>query len=156
MSFRRSVLTRHGGFRHDLGRIGTRPLGGEETEFCIRVLTNGDGGKLVYQPAAAVRHHVPARRGTWGYYRARCFGEGLSKAAVSRHSGAQAALASERAYLTSTLPAALLRPLRAAPDRPRLATVPALIVGVAWTVAGYCVGRLLKDEHFTLRQQTLS
>jgi glycosyltransferase involved in cell wall biosynthesis len=155
MSFRRSVLARQGGFRHDLGRIGTRPLGGEETEFCIRALLGGDGGTLVYQPAAAVRHRVPERRGAWGYFRARCFGEGLSKATVSRHAGAQAALASERAYLTSTIPAALLRPLRAVPDRPRLSTVPAVIVGVAWTVAGYCIGRLSDHgQRFPRRRQT--
>ena len=152
MSFRRSVLTRQGGFRHDLGRIGTRPLGGEETEFCIRALLGGEGGTLVYQPAAVVRHRVPAGRGTWGYFRARCFGEGLSKATVRRHAGARAALASERAYLTSIIPAALFRPLRAVPGRPHVATVPALIIGVAWTVAGYCAGWISGGEPRAPRQ----
>jgi GT2 family glycosyltransferase len=142
MSFRRAVLDRQGGFRPDLGRVGTRPIGGEETEFCIRVLRENDGGRLVYQPTASVRHHVPAKRGTWGYFRARCFGEGLSKATVTRHAGADAALASERRYLTSTIPSGLVRPLRRGPDRQRWATVPALVMGVTSTVAGYCVGRV--------------
>lgn len=141
MSFRRTVFDRQGGFRADLGRIGTRPIGGEETEFCIRVLRENEGARLVYQPSASVRHRVPAARGSWTYFRARCFGEGLSKATVSRHAGAQAALASERRYLTSTIPAGLVRPLRRGPDRPRWTTVPALVAGVAATVAGYCVGR---------------
>jgi GT2 family glycosyltransferase len=142
MSFRRAVLDRQGGFRHDLGRIGARPIGGEETEFCIRALLGNADGRLVYQPTAAVRHRIPATRGTWGYFRARCYGEGLSKATVTRYAGSGAALASERRYLTSTIPSGLMGPLRPDADRPRWATVPALFVGVLWTVAGYCVGRL--------------
>jgi GT2 family glycosyltransferase len=141
MSFRRGLLDRLGGFRHDLGRVGTRPLGGEETELCIRAARQHRDGRMLYAPAAAVRHHVPAQRGTWRYFRARCYAEGLSKAAVREHGGAEAALASERGYLTSTIPAALLRPLRRGPDRARWVTVAALALGVASTVTGYCVGR---------------
>jgi O-antigen/teichoic acid export membrane protein/GT2 family glycosyltransferase len=142
MSFRRDVLTRLEGFRHDLGRIGTRPLGGEETELCIRAIREHPSGRLVYEPAATVRHRVPARRGTWGYFRARCYAEGLSKAAVRGHAGSGPALESERSYLRRTIPSGLVRPLRLGPDRPRWMTSIALTVGVAWTVAGYCAGRV--------------
>lgn len=141
MSFRREVFI-SGGFRHDLGRIGTRPLGGEETELCIRAVREHPGGRLVYEPAASVRHNVTPGRATWAYFRARCYAEGLSKAAVSRHAGADAALASERAYVTRTIPAGLVRPLRPGPDRTHPATALALLVGVLWTTAGYGVGRL--------------
>jgi glycosyltransferase involved in cell wall biosynthesis len=37
MSLRRDVFGMVGGFRTDVGRVGTRPLGCEETELCIRI-----------------------------------------------------------------------------------------------------------------------
>ncbi|MFI6983169.1 glycosyltransferase family 2 protein [Embleya sp. NPDC050154] len=141
MSFRRSVLLGVGGFRTDLGRVGTRPLGCEETELCIRAAARHRGGRIGYEPAAVVRHRVPAARTTWRYFRARCWAEGLSKAAVSRHAGTGTALASERSYLASTIPRALVRPF--APDAaPPKATIPALVLGVLTTALGYATGRL--------------
>jgi O-antigen/teichoic acid export membrane protein/GT2 family glycosyltransferase len=142
MSFRRGLLTGLGGFRHDLGRVGTRPLGGEETELCIRAAHRHRDRRMLYAPAASVRHRVPAHRGTWRYFRARCYAEGLSKAAVREHGGADAALSTERGYLSSTIPAALLAPLRRGADRAGWGTVAALLLGVAATVTGYCVGRV--------------
>ncbi len=141
MSFRRPLLEQLGGFRHELGRVGSRPLGGEETELCIRATRLRGDGRMVHVPAAVVDHHVTTQRSTWAYFKARCYSEGLSKAAVRERVGADAALASERGYLTSTIPSALLRPLRRGMDRARWITVVALLIGVAWTVAGYCVGR---------------
>ncbi|MFE2868125.1 glycosyltransferase family 2 protein [Embleya sp. NPDC059259] len=141
MSFRRSVLVDIGGFRTDLGRVGTRPLGCEETELCIRAAARHRGGTIGYEPAAVVRHRVPAARATWRYFRARCWAEGLSKAAVGRHAGTGTALAAERSYLASTIPRALVRPF--APDAaPPKATIPALLLGVLTTGLGYATGRL--------------
>lgn len=146
MSFRRDVLIDCGGFRTDLGRVGTRPLGCEETELCIRAARRHPEGVLLYDPEAAVRHHVPDRRGTWSYFRARCFAEGLSKAAVARRTGARQALSSERSYLTSTIPRAMLDALpgtrRRDGQRPSAATIPALFAGVAVTGLGYGLGRM--------------
>jgi GT2 family glycosyltransferase len=140
MSFRRRVLVDTGGFRTDLGRVGSRPLGCEETELCIRAAARHRGGTLAYEPAAVVHHRVPAARTTWRYFRARCWAEGLSKAAVSRHTGARRALAAERSYLGSTIPRALVRPFVPHPRVPR-ATVPALVLGVLTTALGYAAGR---------------
>ena len=141
MSFRRTAILGAGGFRTDLGRVGTRPLGCEETELCLRIAARDPNGVLLYEPAAAVRHHVPAARTSRSYFRARCYAEGLSKAAVARHAGAGPALASERAYLRSTVPRAVARGLR-----PGSASGPetsaALVTGVAATVLGYAAGRL--------------
>jgi glucosyl-dolichyl phosphate glucuronosyltransferase len=142
MSLRRDVLTTVGGFRADLGRIGTHPLGCEETELCIRAARAYPDGVLLYEPAAAVDHHVPDKRATWSYFRARCFAEGLSKAAVARLAGSRRALATERSYLRTTIPRALIRPLRPGPGRPSLATVAVIIGGIVVTVTGYAVGRL--------------
>jgi GT2 family glycosyltransferase len=137
MSFRRDVLERLDGFRPDLGRIGTRPLGGEETDLCIRATAAFEGGLLLYDPSAVVHHRVRAERGRWRYFRARCYAEGLSKAAVSRYAGPGPALATERTYLRRTIPSAFLRPLRRGAEHQGWATLPALVVGVLWTVAGY-------------------
>jgi hypothetical protein len=141
MSFRRADVLSAGGFRTDLGRVGTRPLGCEETELCLRIAARDPEAVLLYEPAAAVRHHVPAARTTWSYFRARCYAEGLSKAAVARHAGRGPALASERAYLRSTVPRAVARGLRPGSGSD-LGTVAALATGVAATVAGYTAGRL--------------
>ncbi|MFJ3789812.1 glycosyltransferase family 2 protein [Kitasatospora sp. NPDC090091] len=136
MSFRRAEALAAGGFRTDLGRVGRRPLGCEETELCIRLVARHPGAVLRYEPAAAVRHRVPPARTTLSYFAARCFAEGRSKAAVVKHDGAAAGLASERTYLRHTVPAAVLRSLR----RWRPATAAALCAGVALTAAGYLTG----------------
>ena len=141
MSFRRAALLAAGGFRTDLGRVGRRPLGCEETELCLRLSSHDPGAVLLYQPAAAVRHHVPEARSGWSYFRSRCYAEGLSKARVARYAGRGPALASERAYLRSTVPTAVVRGLRpgsgSAPG-----TVAALATGVGATLLGYAAGRL--------------
>ncbi len=141
MSFRRAEMLAVGGFRTDLGRIGTRPLGGEETELCLRIAARDHDGVLLYEPAAVVRHHVPEARTRWSYFRSRCYAEGLSKAAVTRHAGSGPALASERAYLRRALPRALARGLR-----PGSGTAPgasaALVAGAGATLLGYAAGRL--------------
>ena len=144
MSFRREVLNEVGGFRTDLGRVGTKPLGCEETELCIRATQRHPDGVLLYDPAASVRHHVPDQRATWTYFRARCYAEGLSKAAMTRRTGTGPALASERAYLSRVIPHAVLDALPGtrAQERKSTATIPALLAGVAVTGAGYVAGRL--------------
>ncbi|MGW6912420.1 glycosyltransferase family 2 protein [Kitasatospora sp. NPDC054939] len=138
MSFRRERVVAAGGFRRDLGRIGTSPFGCEETELCMRLTDRNPGAVLRYEPAAVVRQHVPPSRGTWAYFRARCWAEGRSKAVVARHTGARAALSAERRYVRRTLPAAVLRSLRA--GRPRAAG--ALGTGAVLAAAGYLTGRL--------------
>ena len=141
MSFRRSVVLAAGGFRTDLGRVGSRPLGCEETELCLRIAARDPGCVLLYEPAAAVRHHVPGARARWSYFRSRCYAEGLSKAAVARHAGSGPALTSERAYLRTALPRALRRGLRPGSGTAP-ATVAALATGVGATALGYASGRL--------------
>ncbi|WP_280714794.1 glycosyltransferase family 2 protein [Kitasatospora sp. MAP5-34] len=137
MSFRRAEVLAAGGFRLDLGRVGTRPSGCEETELCIRITARNPGSVLRYEPGAAVRHHVPRQRTTWAYFRSRCYAEGGSKAVVARHRGTGPALASERRYLWRVVPVALARSLLHA----ELRTAAALCAGVGTTVAGYAVGR---------------
>jgi glycosyltransferase involved in cell wall biosynthesis len=144
MSFRREVLTVTGGFSDSLGRVGSVPLGCEETELCLRVSQRYPDGVLLYEPAAAVSHRVRRQRTTWAYLRSRCYAEGLSKATVASLAGAGRALASERAYVRSAIPRAVGRSLaRAARGRVTgLGTAVALVTAVMWTATGYLVGRV--------------
>ena len=137
MAFRRAGLEAAGGFRDGLGRIGRVPLGCEETELCLRLQAELPGTRVVYDPGAVVTHHVPAARGRFGYFAARCWGEGLSKAVVARLAGARRGLAAERRHAFRTLPAGLLAALR--DGAPRRAG--AIAAGLAITTAGYLRGR---------------
>lgn len=139
MSFRRAELIAAGGFRPDLGRIGSRPLGCEETELCIRLAARPEA-ELRYEPTARVSHRVPEGRTNWSYFQSRCYAEGLSKAIVARCAGRGPALASERRYLRSTVPRGMARAIRPGGGGPR--ELGALAVGVVVTLTGYTVGRL--------------
>ncbi len=61
MSFRRAALTRAGGFVNGIGRIGTRPVGCEETELCIRLAHLDPRGVILFDPSVAVDHFVRHR-----------------------------------------------------------------------------------------------
>lgn len=143
MLVRREVYETVGGFRSEIGRIGTIPLGCEETELCIRANQSMPGQVFIYEPAARIHHKVPAARITWKYFRARCYAEGLSKALVSTMVGANDALSSERSYTLKTLPLGVLRgvgdTLRG--DVSGLGRATAIITGLLITAAGYAVGR---------------
>jgi glycosyltransferase involved in cell wall biosynthesis len=145
MSLRHEVFTMVGGFLTDVGRVGRRPLGCEETELCIRVRRRIPGSVILYEPRARVRHRVTDERLRWSYFRARCYSEGLSKAVVARHAGWQAGLASERTYATRTLPQGVARGLADAVlrgDARGLARAGTIIAGLGFTTLGYTVGRL--------------
>ena len=144
MALRRDVLRYAGGYRSELGRFNKRPLGCEETELCVRVRQQDPLALIIQEPLARASHYVPAERKTWQYFRARCFSEGLSKAAVSRTVGASDGLASERRYVTRTLPQGIWNGitsgLRGDPDG--FARTGAIVAGLLWTTAGFAVGLL--------------
>ncbi|GAA4674976.1 glycosyltransferase family 2 protein [Frondihabitans cladoniiphilus] len=139
MAFRRATILAAGGFSSTVGRVGNIPLGGEETELCIRIGQADPAARIVYEPMSLVNHRVSADRGTWKYLARRSFYEGVSKAVLSRHLGRGDSLSSESSYLTRVLPGAVIRELgqlrhgggkRAA----------AIVLTVLATVAGYALG----------------
>ncbi len=142
MSFRREAFEKVGGFRANMGRIGTIPLGCEETEFCIRLKQHWPNRSFIYEPQAKVNHRVPANRARFSYFRARCYAEGLSKALVSQFVGAGDGLSSERTYTFKTLPEGILRGLAdfLRGDWPGLGRATAIISGLMITTVGYLVG----------------
>jgi len=161
MSFRREVFDRIGGFSTELGRIGSYPAGCEETEFCIR-LQQQLGGQVLYDPEARVKHEVPKKRLSFGYFVSRCYAEGVSKARMSNLVGTGDGLASERTYTVQTLPRGLVREVGRAVaegDAGALRRAGGIIVGFCTTAAGYLRGGLgtwLSREHFTPERQAES
>ncbi|MCC3767094.1 glycosyltransferase family 2 protein [Streptomyces sp. UNOC14_S4] len=144
-SFRRSAFALAGGFASGIGRDGDRlPLGGEETELCIRLTRAMPEAVLLLDDRSVIHHRVPAARERFRYFRTRAYAEGLSKALVARSVGARSGLASERRYTTRVLPAGVARGLRdALLGRPGGAgRAGAIVAGLAATVGGYAVGSL--------------
>jgi GT2 family glycosyltransferase len=143
MSFRREVIEEIGSFRNTMGRIDKRPLGCEETEFCIRALQRWPRKVLMYKPSALVYHRVPASRARGNYFLSRCYSEGLSKAMVARFVGSGDGLASERTYALKTLPRGGARGLKDTffrGDLAGLGRTGAIVTGLASTTSGYIVG----------------
>lgn len=143
MAFRRSAIREAGGFADGIGRVGRVPLGCEETEFSIRA-ARVTGGRIIQQPKAAVDHLVTVDRLKLRYFLHRCWAEGISKAAVARLAGGEAALESERRYTTRTLPAAIGMGIRdgLSGDTAGFKRVAAILTGLAVATFGYLRGSI--------------
>jgi glycosyltransferase involved in cell wall biosynthesis len=149
MSLRREVFDTVGDFHSDIGRIGTWPIGCEETELCIRAYQHWPQSVFLYEPRARVFQRVPNRRACWRYFYLRCYAEGLSKAMVTRYVGVKDGLSSERTYVLQTLPRGIVRGLADAllhHDLAGLARAGAIIAGLVLTAVGYLVGSILLRE----------
>jgi len=172
-SFRRSVFDQVGGFTVDVGRSDKKlPLGCEETEFCIKIhqlFSGGSGGPppggaeyfserrslrgvpggrppgpvLLIDDRAMIWHRVGRDRTTVRYFLTRCYAEGVSKAAVSRHVGSADGLSAERKQAFATLPAGIARNLAAVlrGDLSGIGRAAAIVAGLAAATAGYAMGR---------------
>jgi GT2 family glycosyltransferase len=148
MSFRREVFDAVGGFHNGIGRIGTLPVGCEETELCIRIQQRINQAIFLYEPTARVHHRVSHQRATWDYFFSRCYAEGISKAQIGRLVGTQASLASERKYTFSTLPRGVFQGVadslrRLNPDG--FSTSAAIVAGLGATTAGYLRGKFVRS-----------
>lgn len=144
MAFRRDVFTAIGGFRDGMGRIGSAPLGCEETELCIRARQRLPAAVFRYDPRIAVAHHVAADRATWRYFVRRCHAEGRSKSQIVDAVGRDQGLASERRYVLRVLPLGVLRALgdaAAGRHAGALARAAAIVAGLVATALGYAHAR---------------
>lgn len=75
--FHAATIKNLGGFRTDLGRLGNKPLGGEDNEIYQRLYKNGY--KVWYQSDALVYHPVPVERQTREYLLNRLYWDGASQ-----------------------------------------------------------------------------
>jgi glucosyl-dolichyl phosphate glucuronosyltransferase len=152
MSFRREAFNLvAGGFVTGIGRTSTgRPLGCEETEFCIRLAQRAPGTMFVMDHRAVVHHFVSDSRCTVSYFLSRCFAEGISKAQVAASVGSGEGLAAERAYTTRTLPLGVIRGLQDMfhGDITGAGRASAIIGGLVVTSLGYLRGKLNRMPRF--------
>ena len=148
MVVRRLPALEAGGFSTTLGRVGNKPTGCEETEFCIR-MQRVIGGRFLFEPRASILHAVPADRGRWSYFLRRCYHEGRSKAIVAGHAGADLALETERPYVARILPTGLLRSARrvVSGDLNGFNEGMAILAGLLTTCLGYGQGVARRYVH---------
>ena len=140
MSFRRAVFEQVGGFTTGLGRERTKPLGCEETEWCIRAVGAHPGHRVLMDPDAQVTHRVGPERATWSYFVRRCYAEGISKRRVTKLTGTRAGLSTERPYVLHTLVRGVATNARDAVTKREGAAALraiAILVGLLVTSAGY-------------------
>ena len=142
MSFRRHVFAAVR-FYSGIGHIGTRPLGGSDPDFCIRVNQRWPQKVLLYEPRARVYHRVSKNRAHWSYFRLRCYNEGLSKSLITQRVGARDALATERKYTFRTLPHGIMRGFWDSiqhSDVAGLARAVTILAGLLITTIGFIMG----------------
>jgi len=146
MVFRRAVFEQAGLFDTQIGRLGSRPLGCEETELCIRAAREMPGTQFVLVRGAEIDHWVPQGRGVWSYFVRRCYYEGISKALV-RTLGDTRSLDTERTYVTRALPSEALRSgwaaLRGRQPAAALGRVTAILIGLLAAAGGYARGAVM-------------
>jgi glucosyl-dolichyl phosphate glucuronosyltransferase len=145
MSFRREVFDIVEGFQAGIGRSADkRPLGCEETEFCIKLTQRSPGTVLIMDHRAVVWHFVSDKRCRFSYFLSRCYAEGISKAQVTANVGSGDGLANERSYVTRTLPLGVLRGtadvFRGHPSG--FGRAGAIIAGLGMTAIGYAGAKL--------------
>lgn len=156
MALRRRVFDTVGGFTPGIGRVGKVPLGGEETELCIRYAAVSPHESFVLVREAVVHHHVPASRLTWRYFWTRCWAEGLSKALIARRAGATASLSAERGHLARAVPRDVAKSLMLlGSDVPAgLRRLALNVAGAACAVAGLAWGTLVGPSATTTQRRS--
>lgn len=77
MAFRREVFDRFGLFNPELGRVGDRLIGGEESDLFERLARAG--AKCYYVPDAVMWHLIPARKLTREYLQNLSYNIGVSQ-----------------------------------------------------------------------------
>jgi len=144
MAMKREVFQTVGGFTSGIGRVGSVPLGCEETELCIRYAHERPDHKFILARDAIVHHRVPNSRLTTKYFVSRCWAEGLSKAAVSTLVGAGSGLSSEANHLTQAIPREIATSLVSIVTSPRhaLRRITLIVSGSFIAAAGLVRGTI--------------
>ena len=141
MAARRPALDQINGFSTELGRIGDLPAGCEETLMGVQLRAQFPEQRIIRHTAFRVDHHVPVDRATLRYFTRRCYQEGRSKASLTRISGQQAALSSERSYTTRILTSGAWQARR----HPR--RLFAIAIGFVYTATGFVIGLAVNSRH---------
>ncbi|MDX8507714.1 glycosyltransferase family 2 protein [Mesorhizobium captivum] len=135
MSVRRTLLEQVGGFHSD---------NHDDMDMCHRVAHITSSDAVVYEPAATVRHFVPASRPTWKYFWRRCFFVNKGKVGAFAQMGQAATLGAEARFVWYALTRGIPREIwqAAKGDAAGLARFAAIVAGVGLAAAGHVVGRI--------------
>ncbi|ARE33024.1 hypothetical protein A0W34_06505 [Rhodococcus sp. BH4] len=150
MAVRRTALESIGGFSSELGRVGTLPVGCEETLMGIKIRQRDRTAKILRVCDFAVDHFVPADRQQFRYFRRRCFYEGRSKRILTQAVGSADGLSNERAYVVGVLSSGIFTAAKDSirGDRFAPARAAALIFGFLATLLGFLSARtVFGGEH---------
>lgn len=147
MSFRKAAFDYVGGFAEQLGRIGERPFGCEDTEFSIRLKKANPDAIILYEPYSQVEHYIAQQRASVSYFIRRCWAEGISKAEVSRCVGRSMGLSEERHYVLRALPKGIWNGFRSSIGGDLWGAVRSLAIalGLTATTAGYGAGTVCRQ-----------
>lgn len=142
MSVRRALLAEIGGFHSD---------NHDDMDMCHRLAARHSDRRIMFEPAAVVRHHVHPERLTWGYFWRRCFFVNRGKVAAFRAMDEAGNLGAETSFVTRTLTAGVGRELRRllSGDPAAVARIVTMTLGILLAGTGYCVGTL---EHVAGRR----
>ena len=141
MSFRSSIFPKVGYFRTDIGRLGQKLTGDEETEFSIRACSMIPQSKIIYDPSAVVYHKVGKNRKSLNYVWARSFCEGVSKA-IMTNKQAGSHLSAEDAYLRYLLRVAIPSRIRRIYRFEKLCQLIVLLYSTVAVFSGFASSRL--------------
>jgi len=145
MSFRKVVFEKVGLFKTDVGRLGKKPLAGEEAEFSLRVLEKIPESKIVYDPSTKVYHAVPHERADVKYVLKRSFYEGMSKALIANlRSNPIKALSAEDNYLKHLFGVAVPLRLKRIYQFKNALQLLLLLTSTFLVIIGYFIGKLEK------------
>jgi GT2 family glycosyltransferase len=86
LALRKKVFDKYGLFRTDLGPVAGTTFRGEDSEYCRRLMSQGE--KLLYVPEAVVHHPVPEERTKKQYFESWYFDYGRMLVRTSAQSGA--------------------------------------------------------------------
>jgi glucosyl-dolichyl phosphate glucuronosyltransferase len=132
MAVRRESVLAVGGF-HSLA---------DDLDMAHRLLELSPQSRLIYEPAAIVRHYVHEDRLTWHYFWRRCFWAGRSKVSVMRGLGPAANMRADRRFVARSLSVGVARGLREflGGDIGGLERALSIIVGLALSTVAYATG----------------
>jgi cellulose synthase/poly-beta-1,6-N-acetylglucosamine synthase-like glycosyltransferase len=135
MSFRRTAFDAVGGF----GSIDF-----DDLDLCMKLGHRYGFGSLIYEPAAVVRHFVPAERVTWQYFWRRCVFVNTEKVEAFHGMGEAANLNAEVGFAVKAATLGVLRELSRVlrGDFAGVQAAAAIYVGLACAAFGNLRGRL--------------
>ncbi len=147
MAFRADSLRASGGFSSELGRVGDKPVGCEETDLALRIAAAQPHSRVVLARDAVVHHSVPRQRQTADYFFRRCYWEGVSKAVLARRleTGPSTGLSDERNHALRTLPRGMALAVTEAWTRrspSHVLRAANIALGLVVTASGYAMGTL--------------